>query len=120
MDSKKEKSKEYLKYDFSKEEVADFAEELSRKIGDLELKEKGKKDVVKNIDAEIAKLEVEISSLATRVKDKYEYRMVDCEILYDYKKKKKEYKRLDTNEKFKSVPLSESELQISIDEIQDK
>jgi hypothetical protein len=112
--NKKDKSKEYLKCDFSSKEIEIFADDLSRKIGELELKRLSKKDVIKSIDSEIAKTEVEISSLATRVKDKYEYRMVDAEIIFDYEAKVKRFTRIDTGEVYKTIPLGDDELQIGI------
>ena len=110
----KKKAKEYLKYELSVEEIRDFADDLSRKIGELELKELAKKDVVKSLDADIAKIKTEISTTATKVKDKYEYRNVDCEVEYDYDKKTKTYRRLDTGERYKTYPLTEDELQLTM------
>jgi peptidoglycan hydrolase CwlO-like protein len=113
---KVEKTQEYLKCEFTQKEVEIFADDLSRKIGELDLKKMSKKDVVKSIDAEIAKTEVEISSLATKVKDRYEFRMVPVEKTIDYDKKEKRFMRTDTKETYKNIPLSDSELQLTLEE----
>ena len=98
--------------EFTIEQVREYADELSRKISELEQKQLDKKDIMKSIAAGIAKIESEISSLATKVKDKYEFRMVSCEVVFDYETKEKSYTRMDSGEVFKTLPMTDEELQM--------
>jgi hypothetical protein len=106
-----EKTTQYLKYQFSKEEKADLADSLARGIGELEQKTLQKKDVVKAIDADIAKLESTVSLSATKVKDGYEYRNIDCIITSDYDTKTKTITRIDTEEVVRTTTMTAEELQ---------
>lgn len=108
------KAKEYLKCEFSEEERREMSMDLARNIGELKEKEAGKKEVVKSLDAELAKLEATIGSLATKVKDGYEYRNVDCDIIFNYDTKKKSFKRLDTGDVFKEQELRGDDLQVPL------
>lgn len=108
------KSKEYLRYDFLREEKEALSLELAQKIGDISLKESHKKEVVKSLDAEIAAFEASISNLAAKVKDGYEFRDVEIEINFNFDKKEKEFKRLDIKEVYKTLPLTDEELQLDL------
>ncbi len=113
-DKREEKTIQYLKYQFTKEEKADLADSLARGIGELEQKTLQKKDVVKAIDADIAKLESSVSLSATKVKDGYEYRNIDCIIAYDYEAKTKTITRIDTGEIVRESTMTNDELQIPL------
>ncbi|MFA4845644.1 MAG: hypothetical protein WC654_03745 [Patescibacteria group bacterium] len=103
--------KEFLKYKFSREATEAHASELARSFGELERQKNQKKEVAKAMDADISKTENRISELASWVKDGYEYRNVDCEMIYDYDLKEKRTVRLDTFEVIKVVPMNAEDLQ---------
>lgn len=105
------KTKEYLKYVFTREEKEEFAGELARNLGDLEQKKLQKKEVVKAIDSEIAGLESAVSRLVAFVRDGYDWRNVDCEVVLNYTTRFKTTVRLDTLETVKTAPMTADELQ---------
>ena len=110
MEQKKVKVSEYLKCLFTREEKEGLSDELVRKIGELREKEGRKKAIVKSLDSEMAAMEMQISELARKFKDGYEYRDVPCERIYDYAEGKKYTTRMDNGEIIKVVMLTADEL----------
>jgi hypothetical protein len=105
---------EYLKYMFTREEKEAFSEKLARKIKEAELAELRKKDVVKSLDSDIAKVKTEISDIAGKVQNGYEYRNIDCEVTYNYDTRLKTTVRLDTKEIISDIPMTADELQVPL------
>ncbi len=103
-----------MRYGFTREEKEAFSGELAEKISKLEHEELRKKEVVKSIDAEIAAIKTTISGLATKVKDGYEYRNIDCEKIFDYDTRLKTLMRLDLGEVVRTVPMTADELQVPL------
>lgn len=110
-ESPRKKVKEFLKYTFTREEIEEHAGNLARKFGELEHQKLQKKEVVKAIDADISRIESRISELAAWVKDGYEYRNIDCEMVYNYDRREKIVTRLDTYEIVKRITMTANELQ---------
>lgn len=111
----KQKMSEYLRVEFTDEERKGMSLDLARFVNELEQKKLQKKDVVKSIDAEIAKHESSISMLATKVHDGYEYRNVDCIRTFDYDKGDVSIMRVDTEEIIKERPITEEEKQVNLE-----
>jgi peptidoglycan hydrolase CwlO-like protein len=112
--NKVERIKQYLKCDFTREEVEKFSSELAEKLEELDRAELRKKDVVATIKSEIARLDMEIKKLRSNVKDRYEHRNVDCERTTDWKQGRLKVVRLDTNETVADRPLTPAERQIEL------
>jgi hypothetical protein len=103
--------KRYLKYTFTREEKEGLSDELARNVNDLKQKQLHKKEMVKSLDSGIAALETSISGLATRVKDGYEFRDIECEMVFDYESRMKIVTRLDDKTEVEKEPMTADELQ---------
>jgi hypothetical protein len=110
-DMKKTVTKEFLKYEFTREEKEQFASELARNLSELDQQRLKKKEVVKSIDSEIATGEAQVSKLASFVKDGYEYRNIECDVFWNYEARIKTIYRTDTGEKVRTIPMTANELQ---------
>jgi len=113
--TKKQFSKETCKVDFTPAELKEFAEDMAQKMGTLIEKERAKKEVTSQFKAEIEALDGEIKSLASKVRNKFEYRTVQCEIVRDYEKKEISYIRTDTGEVHRERAMNAEELQVLLD-----
>jgi len=103
--------KRYLKYTFTREEKEKLSDELARDVNELKQKQLHKKEMVKSLDSGIAALETEISRLATHVKDGYEFRDIECEMVFDFGSRMKIVTRLDENIEVERNPMTAEELQ---------
>ncbi|HEV7523029.1 MAG TPA: hypothetical protein VGP89_18145 [Candidatus Angelobacter sp.] len=104
--------KEFLKYVFSEPEMKEFATDLARKTSEMSEAEESKKAVVAQFGERIASLRAETSSLARRFNSGYEYRNIECRVLYhDPSPAQKTIVRLDTGEIVKVAAMSHGELQ---------
>lgn len=108
---RKVKCKRYLKYTFTRDEKEAISDSLARNISDLKQKQLAKKEVVKSLDSEIAAFETEVSNLATKVKDGYEYRNIDCEMVFDIETRMKTVYRMDDETVVERLPMTADELQ---------
>ena len=71
-----------LKHLFSNDELLTLSEEMAVKNQELRQQEDEKKSVMSQYSSHINELKESISSLATKVANKFEHRDVDCEIEY--------------------------------------
>jgi uncharacterized protein YjhX (UPF0386 family) len=110
-DRETKKGTEYLKYTFTPEEKAVHADDLARGLSDLGQLKIKKKQLVKEVDSDIADAEKSIAQLATYVKDGYKYQYIEVEIEYDYTTRKKTITRTDTGVVVRTVPMTVDELQ---------
>jgi hypothetical protein len=104
--------KEFLKYVFSGEEMHDFATELARKTSEMSETEEAKKAAVTQFGDRIASLRADTSSLARKFNSGYEYRNIECKVLYhEPSPAQKTIMRLDTGEVVKVQAMTFNELQ---------
>jgi|SRR6478609_2211574 len=104
--------KEFLKYVFSGEELNEFATELARKTSEMTEAEESKKAVVAQFGERIASLRADTSSLARKFNSGYEYRNIECKVLYhEPLPAQKTIMRLDTGEVVKVQAMTFNELQ---------
>ena len=108
-------TKEFLQYYYSREEKEDMSQLLARRISELGMAEVHKKEIVKSLDADISKFESEIKDLATKVKDGYTYKNIDCNVIMDYNLKTYSIIRKDTGELVKERSLTVDELQTEME-----
>jgi len=112
---KPRKITEYLKYVFTEEETRENAKKLARKnqeLAELELK---KKQLAADIKSEIDSANAEAARLARWVNDEYDFRMVECEILFNSpQEKQKTVYRIDTGEVVKTEKMTGDELQAEL------
>ena len=108
------KGKSFLTYKFTKEELAEMSKELASKIVELREKENHKKSVVKQLDADVSRVEAEVYCLSTQVNNGWEMRDIPVEYRFDYEKYVKNMFRMDNEEFVKSIPLSMEERQLAL------
>jgi hypothetical protein len=110
--AKTKKVAEYLKYSFSEEETRDNAKKLARKNQELTELELKKKQLAADIKAETDAATADAARLARWVNDEYDFRMVECEIVYDSPTAgRKTTYRIDTGEIVKEEKMSSDESQ---------
>lgn len=84
------------KYRFSKDELDGVAKRLTDRLCDLAQIEDEKKSVMANYTDKIKAGKLEISKLSRHHRDGYELREHECFVVYDYKKKEKRFKDVNT------------------------
>lgn len=95
-----------------------MAEEMARKYQEKTDKEDEKKEVVSQFKALIETLENECKQLANRVRNRYEYRSVKCEIVHGYNNNEVQYYRLDIGELTRKRQMTVSERQGTLEGVQ--
>lgn len=93
-----------------KEKLA-YSKELSEKITAKARAEESLKSFQTQKKAEIAGCEATINLLADRINTGREFRLVECEIKYDFKEKIRTCTRTDTGEVVRETPIPEEEMQ---------
>ena len=76
--------KEFCKYEFTPKEKRDLSEEMARKTLEREDVEIQKKSAMASFKDKIEKLNLEIRQCATKVRDGFEMKDVECEVIRDY------------------------------------
>ena len=105
----------HLRVLFTKEELAEFNNNLSESVTALEMAESEKKHVMSSLNAKVEAAKSAILHTNCKIKDKSEYRMVKCEQRnLNFKKNTKDIVRLDTNEVIETVALTEDDRQIKL------
>ena len=90
--------KTHLKCKLSVEEVAEASENTARLVQEKAVQEADKKSAMAGFKARIDAAEAGIVSESNKVRDKYEYRDVECTVTRDYEKKTIKKVRSDTEE----------------------
>jgi hypothetical protein len=92
-------------------EKLDYSKTLSEKITEKQRLEESLKSVQTQMKADITSCEGTINSIADKINTGKEYRHVECEIKYDFKKGMKRWIRIDTGKEAKVETIREDELQ---------
>ena len=107
-----EKTKEYLRYNFTDAEYLDHARKLGRLNEELARAEERKKSVSAELASMVKTLEDQVSAQSRLVSNGYEYRDIDCEVRFDDPERgKKRVVRLDTGEVVREAFMTGNELQ---------
>lgn len=113
---KVKKISEYLRYDFSRQELVERAQELARTIQEIQRLEDNLASIKKNIQGQIAEYEAKRNRLTQIVSAGYEMRDVECEVRYNVPVSKiKTIVRLDSNEEVAVKPMEQYECQEELD-----
>jgi len=115
VESKPQTSLQSCKCYFSPDELREMSDEMARKIGEIDEKEAEKKAVASQFKADIEAIQKEINWLAQRVRNKFEYRQVKCQIDRDWTNRKVTYVRTDTGEIHRERAMTVDELQTELD-----
>lgn len=106
------KHTEYLKYQFTEEELRDFAKDLARENAASAEAEEQKKAVVAQFTEKVASSKSKISQLSRYINNGYDHRSIDCSILMNTPfVGRKTIIRDDTGEIVKELVMSEQEKQ---------
>lgn len=113
--------KRNIKVPLTDEEIVKYAKEAADKSLAATNKKEELKSFSKQRKGEIEEIETEIHNLQWKVNSGEEWRQVECTEERDIEKKVKVYKRVDTGEYVDSEPMTDYELQLTIeDEIKKK
>lgn len=109
-----QKTKEHLKCELSESEVKQMGSDLAQKVSEIKNLENQKKAATAQFKSQIDKLAAEVSLIANMIQNGYEFRVVDCEIIRNFKDKIVQWKRMDTGEIFKDRSMTQDELQADL------
>lgn len=116
MPAKEKVHSEYLEYHFSIEEHMELSKEMARESQAKRRKEEQKVKVMSQFKAELDELTANINRLSELVSNGYEYRNVECAVMFDYPSRgKKRIVRKDTGEWVKDATMTSDELQQQLD-----
>lgn len=112
MTKRRDKCTEYVKYEFGDEEQRENAQKLARKNRNLAEHALKKKQLAADLKLEEEGLNSDIATLSRHVTDGYDFRMVDCRIVYNVPiVGKKDIIRMDTGELVRTDSMTEEERQ---------
>lgn len=105
-------TKELLKTQLTKEEIAECSQLLVEHLQTVEILKEEKKASMSSYNSRIDEMNKEISRLGSMVRDKYEYRYIDCNIIYNTPKNTiKTIIRTDTDTEVRQEPMTDLEKQ---------
>lgn len=112
------KTSKHLKYEFTEEEIKSLSYELARETRELRSLNESKKEVMADFTGKIKAKEGATDRISEQVANGYEYRMVPCEIEYDYPTTgKKSITRTDTGESWtEDMDRTEMQAELPLDE----
>lgn len=107
--------KRNLRWIFTSPEILEISKRLAEKNGNVVTLEDEKKRATKDYAARIATVENEVSDLARKVTNGYEFRDIDCRVVFDTPKPgMKTITRLDTMEQVGIEEMTFPEKQLTI------
>lgn len=115
MKEKKRTIQKQLEVKLTEEEVLKYSRELARVNQDLASEEDKKKEIISDIANKINSFKTNITVLSRKISNGYEYRTVDVDVLFDYKKGMKYFVRRDTKETIEEGKLTDSDRQQELD-----
>ena len=106
---------EYLKYLLTEEEVAVAANDLAKLLDDAQALEDGLASVKADFKAKIEKCEADIRIKQRLVRDKCEYRNIECDIEYNYTTLTVKIIRKDNGDVVEERKMTMGEKQMTMD-----
>lgn len=116
MTEKSEYVKKWCKYDFTDEEKKEIAEELAIKTQQLDALEDEKKAVMSSYKEQIERLQSDVKGAATRYKDGYEMRDIECEVIRDFEDGTISFYRTDNGARVRVDKMTVAERQMKLTE----
>jgi len=83
--------KRQIKYPFSEKELAEKSQQLASCVGELQDLESELKSVKSDYKSKIDAKQALVSGLSNNVRSGFDYRVVECDVIFDYDKAVKEY-----------------------------
>lgn len=113
------KEKRQLSCNLTTEEVSEYSKQLARITTSIsEIKEE-KKNITSEFNNKISTKEAMAKSLSHKISTESEFREVECEWTYDWRKNQKHLFRMDTHEEVEVEPIPEWEKQQSLDDVKE-
>lgn len=106
---------QFLKCVLTEEEVAQAAGELAREVENLKELEEALGSIKAEFKGKTEKAEANISIKARLVRDKHEYRNVECDVTYDYSACDVTVTRKDTGEIIETRKMTYNERQTTME-----
>lgn len=106
---------EYLKYILTEEEVAQAANELAREVASLRELDEALDSIKAEFKGKIEKSEANISVKARLVRDKHEYRNVECDAIHNFTDCTVTIVRKDTSEAVETRKMTYAEKQTTME-----
>ena len=103
-----------LKCQLTQEELLGYGDELADALDNLRQLQEEKEQVVKDFKAREAAFEAQVVIKQLLVRNKYEHRQVDCNLVLNYTTQNATLTRLDTNETVKERKMTEEEKQLDL------
>jgi hypothetical protein len=110
----KEFTNEYVKYQFTKDEIDEIAAELAQRTSELETAEDEKKAIMSDLKGRIDSLTATVRQAATKINNGYEMRNVKCEIVKDFKSGQIKHVRTDTGDIVRTKKMTDNDRQMEI------
>lgn len=113
---KTKNTKEFLKYEFSKDEIHQKGADLARVNSELVSIDSEARSVAANFKAKKEGKITEIEMLSNHINNGYEHRYIDCEVrFHDPNTGVKTTARKDTGEIVRKESMSQDEMQLELD-----
>ena len=109
-----EKTTEFLKYEFSPDEVKEMSIDMAQKTITAKNLEEQKKAVDSDFKSQIDAAKLEANSLARKIRDGHEYRNIDCKKEINFETGMTKIIRMDTGEQVTERKMNASEKQMTI------
>jgi len=110
-DTRVQKDTRHLKIALTREEIEERAERAAYTWAEMQKQEAEAKAVASTFKARISELEGKLNALQQQVRDRCAYGDVDCDIVFDFKKKEVYTIRLDTKEEIERRDMRRDEMQ---------
>ena len=111
------KEKEYLTLEciLTDKEKLEYSKQLAENVSNKARAEDSLKSFQTQQKAQISNHEAQINLYSEKINTGKEYRAIECQVIYDFEKKEKSWKRKDTGEIAKTDIITEKELQEEAD-----
>lgn len=94
------------KYIFTAQEKSDLASKMAQRQLELVEKTDERKTVMAGFNDTIKRINLDISKLSRAYRDGWEFREVECTVVYDYKKREKKFKDIYTKKIVDTQPFN--------------
>ena len=112
--TEKKYTKEYCKYKFTPEEVAEMSAEMAQNVSTLKDAESDKKAIMSDLKGKIDGLTAQTQISANKINNGYEMRNVECLVEFDYANGVVRHTRTDTWETVKTRQMTADDRQMEM------
>lgn len=117
MPEKKEYASEFCKYEFNEEEKQGLAEKMAMSTQEMQTIEDQKKSAMASFKDRLESAQLELKGCATKYKDGYEMRYMECVVERNYVDGHVRFIRTDTGECVRLKKMTDEERQLKIADV---